>query len=161
MDLRLRYDGDGRFFTGSKLPDSIEAGRTYTLEYKPRRSKKSHDHFFACIDDAWANLPEQIAHDFPSPTSLRKFALCRTGYCTIRKIICASPLEAKRTAAWLRSPEKYSIAEAFENIVTVYEPESQSIPAMGAKRFQQSKDAVLQYVSELIGADAAQLGRAA
>lgn len=55
-------------------------GQVYFLEHREERSSASHAHYFACVADAWMNLPDALAERFPTPEALRKYALIMTGY---------------------------------------------------------------------------------
>lgn len=140
-------------------------GQIYRLDVYEERSHKSHAHYFACIADGWQNLPENLAADFPTPECLRKHALIRSGYADKRTFVASSKAEALRIAAFIRPLDEYSIVTVDGAMVTEYRAQSQSQRAMGAKTFQASKDAVLNYIAGLIGTTpatlAANAGRAA
>ena len=126
-------------------------GETYTLDEVKQRSQASHRHYFAAIHTAWLNLPETIAANFPSEDHLRKFALIRTGYRDERSIACASKAEAQRVAAFIKPMDDYALVVVNEAMVTVYTAKTQKTRAMGAKEFQASKEAVLDYLAGMIG----------
>jgi hypothetical protein len=126
-------------------------GELYRLEAIEERSAVSHRHYFACIHDAWLNIPEHLADRFPTSEALRKFALIKTGYADERSIVCATKAEAQRVAAFVKPMDTYAVVAVSEAVVTVYTAKSQSMKAMGRKVFQESKDAVLGYVADLIG----------
>lgn len=163
--IPLRYLGEGQFQAthghSKRLDKELTIGEVLTWGEVKGRSKTSHDHFFAQIDDSWATLPEHLAMDFPNATSLRKFALIKTGFCTMHRAVCRDNREAIATAAIFASLEDYTICEISGAVVTVWKPESQKVKAMGGKRFQESKTACLDFISQLIGADAAKAGMAA
>jgi hypothetical protein len=141
-----------------KLCDkTFVVGETYPLVVEEPRSRASHSHFFAAIDDGWKNLPENIAPEFSTPEHLRKHALIAAGYCDKRTLVCASKAEAVRTAAFIRPMDEYAVITATHAVVTVYTAKSQSVKAMGRKQFQDSKQAVLEIIAGMIGVDVAQL----
>lgn len=80
-------------------------------------------------------------------------------------MVCSSKAEAQRIAAFMRPIDEYAIIIASEAAVRVFTAESQSHKAMGAERFQQSKQAVLEFIDELLGTQhgtvSSQAGRAA
>lgn len=115
------------------------------------RSKISHDHYFATLHELWTNLPERIAPAFPNEDVLRAHALIRTGYCNKRQVVLRSNAEASRVAAFMRPSNPLAIIDVDGPVVTEWTAESQKYRAMGKKRFQQSKDAVLGWVSDLVG----------
>lgn len=127
-------------------------GQTYVMSEEQERSSASHNHQFAWIKEAWASLPEHLAEQFPTEKILRKHALCRAGYCTVEQIACASNAEAMRQAATVRRfADEYRLVTVKGNVVTVLTAKSQSVRAMGAKTFQDSKQKVLDIIADLIG----------
>jgi hypothetical protein len=165
MMLPLQYQGEGQFTAprGFKAlcDKDLVIGETLRWEICHERSAKSHAHYFAVIGDAWANLPEGLAMDFPSAEHLRKHALIKAGYCTMTRIVCRTNEDAVAACALMKGMDGYSICDVSGTVVTVYQAQSQSRRAMGAKVFQESKDKVIAVISEIIGADATQAGEAA
>ena len=161
----LRYMGAGEFravhtFAEKQCDRELVIGEVQRWELAVDRSEKSHAHFFSLVHEAWLNLPEQYAIEFPNETSLRKFSLIKTGYCKIHKMVMANNAEAIKQAAFMQSLEEYSICEIIGNVVTVWIADSQNYRAMGKKTFQKSKDDVLTFLSQFIGTDVATLKQA-
>ena len=159
--LPLRHEGNGVFKAiypkrCADIPVGVAAWKM--VEH---RSSESHRHYFACIADAWGNLPEAMADEHPSPEHLRHFALIKAGYCTETKIVCATNGDALHLATYASKADTFALVNVMGRVVTIWRAESQSIPAMGGKKFQASKEAVLNVISAMIGADAAQGGMAA
>lgn len=136
-------------------------GEVYNLEAIEQRSAKSHAHFFASVNEAWQNLPENLVEQFPTSEHLRKWCLIRAGYAEHRNIVAASKAEAQRIAAFVKPMDSFAVVTVRDSVVTVYTAESQSMKAMGKQRFQESKDAVLSLLAAMIGTDPVELGRAA
>lgn len=140
-------------------------GETYNLVREEPRSRASHDHYFAAIEEAFANLPENLSELYPTADHLRKRALIAAGYADQKSVVCASHKEAIKIAAFMRSAIDYALVTIEGACLTVYTPKSQSKHAMGARQFQESKAAVLAIVSEMVGIDPDKLtenaGRAA
>lgn len=136
-------------------------GMVYNLEAVEQRSAKSHAHYFAAVNEAWQNLPEEQADRFPTSEHLRKWCLIRAGFAEQRQIVAASKAEAQRIAAFVKPMDGYAVVTVRDAVVTVWTAESQSMRAMGKERFQASKTAVLELLSLMIGADPVELGRAA
>lgn len=132
-------------------------GETYRLVEHQERSAATHGHYFAALSEAWQNLPEAVAERFPSAEHLRKFALIKTGYADSRQFVASSKAEARRLAAFMKTPDEYVMVTVNEAVVTVWTAQSQSMRAMGKKGFQESKQAVLDYVASLLGVNADQL----
>jgi len=136
-------------------------GEGYTLAVVEDRSAASHRHYFAAVNEAWANLPEHLAERWPSAEHLRKAALIRTGYRDERSFACSSRAEAIRMAAFLKPIDDFAMVALSGTTVLVLTAKSQSVRAMGKAVFQESKDAVLNALAEMIGTDAEALARAA
>lgn len=126
-------------------------GLEYPLVIHESRSRASHNHFFASIEEAWLNLPEHLQEHFPSSEHLRKYALIKSGYADNRSIVCASKAEAQRLACFIKPMDAYAIVSAHEATVTVWTAQSQSHKAMGKAVFQKSKDDVLDIIAGLVG----------
>lgn len=161
----LRYLGEGAFQApgafARKLDAGLVVGEVLRWEQVPERSLKSHAHYFAVIADAWANLPEALADELPSPEHLRKTALIKAGYCDMTKVVMRNNQDAVTLMALLRAMDTYAIFEVTGNVLTIWRAHSQSMRAMGKKKFEESKQRVLDVISGLIGADAAQAGMSA
>lgn len=128
-------------------------GERYMMIDHHDRSMNSHRHYFACIHDAWQNLPEAYA-GMPfaqSSEHLRAYALIRTGYCESHTVVCSSKAEAQRMAAFIRPIDQFSVVDVKEATVTRFTAKSQSMKAMDRKEFQRSKDDVLTFLEDLIG----------
>jgi hypothetical protein len=130
-----------------------QKGLTYWLTEEHGRSRKSHNHLFAWLDDAWLNLPEYLSDEYPTPTALRKRALIQAGYYDEQIVDAGDPEAALRVAAWAKSSreEDFSLIIVRDNFVVQRRAKSQTINAMGTTAFRESKQAVLEIVSELLG----------
>lgn len=126
-------------------------GEVYRLEIHEDRSANSHRHYFAVLNDAWLNLPEEVAPLFPTCEHFRKVLLIRSGYRDERTIVASSKAEAQRLAAFIKPMDDFAVVVARDATVTVLTAKSQSIRAMGKKDFQESKDKVLSLAAEMIG----------
>jgi len=154
----FRWDGDAMIPLNPRIADKqYVVGETYRLEPREDRSQASHNHYFASVAEAHANLPHDLAERFPTPDHLRAFALIKAGYCDARSIVAASKAEAQRLAAFIKPMDDFAIVTVSEAVVTVYTAKSQSYRAMGKEDFQRSKDAVLAIVAQMIGSTPAAL----
>jgi hypothetical protein len=133
----------------------------FVLSDEKPRSRQTHNHYFAAINDAWENLPEKISGEFPSPEHLRKYAMIRTGHCITHKMLAANNKAAIEAATFIMELDEFALCEVAGNVVTVYRAQSQSFRAMGKDVFKKSKEDVLGFLSQLIGADVAQKEKAA
>lgn len=125
-------------------------GETYLLIDDKQRSAKTHRHQFAWVNKAWQNLPEWAEREpwAVSPDSLRKYALIRRNFCTTSQVVCDSHAEALRWCAFMREQiEEYVLVDVRDNVVSIFRAESQKMKAMGARRFQQSKEAIFDFIA--------------
>lgn len=147
----------------AKLADKLfVVGMNSQLEVIEKRSKQSHDHFFAVVDDAWSSLPETHANRWLTPDHLRKWALIQAGYCKETTYIAQSHAEAVRVASFMHSTTEFSEVEIHGNLVALRTPKSQKTTgpdAMDKKEFQASKQGVLDVLAKLIGVPAEELAK--
>lgn len=159
--LPFEWDGEAmRVLPGfqRQADQQFTIGERYRLAPVEERSGASHRHFFAAVNEAWANLPERLAAHYPTAEHLRARALIEAGYCTIADYVCASRAEAVRWAANLRAEaSEYALVVISETVVRVFKPKSQSVKAMGKEEFQASKDAVFAALAKMIGVTTAEL----
>lgn len=167
--LTFQWDGEALHpasqFWASKCDAQLVVGETYRMVEHHDRSANTHRHYFAALNDGWSNLPDDILEQFPTVEHMRKKLLIKAGYADERSIVCASKQEAQRIAAFIKPMDDYAIVTVREAVVRVFTAQSQSMKAMGAKTFQQSKQAVLDLLDDLLGTERGQLaanaGRAA
>ena len=100
-------------------------GEEYPLTILEARSRRTHNHFFATVHEAWKNLPEDIATDFPSAEHLRKWALCKTGWSTMKTFPCETHDHARNLAIFARSADEFAVIEVRGNIVRIHQAKSQ------------------------------------
>ncbi len=161
--LLCRWDGEALIPANARWASAADrqlvVGETYMVREHAERSYETHRHFFACVHEAWVNLPE-IHAGLPysiSPEHLRRYALIRTGYCDTQSYVCSSKAEADRWAANIRPMDEFSLVTVQECLVVRQTAKSQSKKAMGAHVFQESKQAVLEFLAGLIGCSVEQL----
>lgn len=128
-------------------------GENYQVQLIEERSARSHNHYFASIHELWMSLPEDLAERFPTEEHLRKHALIKAGFYDQRSIVGESKAAATRIAAFIRQLDEYAIVIVEGNTVTQYTAKSQSSRAMGKEVFQDSKQKVLDVISEMVGVD--------
>ena len=154
LPIACTYDGESfvplkRF--AAVCDKQFVIGETYILTEHQQRSQATHNHYFACIHDAWSNLPEADGERFPTPEHLRRFALIKAGYHDSHTLTCSSKAEALRLAAFIRPVDEFSVVVVRDATVTRYSAKSQSMRAMGKQVFAESKTAVLAVLDEMIG----------
>lgn len=156
---------DGRAFTPTSdrfrraADERFGAGEVVTLDQVQARSQQTHNHYFAVLHEAWASLPDHLAAQFPTEDSLRSYALCKAGFCDVETFVAASKAEAMRLAGFVRKGNV--LVTVSGAAVTRLTPHSQSMKAMGAAVFNDSKAKVLDVVADLIGVEPATLTRQA
>jgi len=149
----LLYEGNGLFRCLHPKRVKLDVGAVHGWQIAENRSSESHRHFFAVVNEAWRNLPEDLADDFPSPEHLRKWALIKAGFCSETRIVCANNSEAMTLATKAKSMDKYSIVAIDGKAVTIWTADSQRRDAMGRKTFQEAKERALHIISNLLGVD--------
>jgi len=137
---------------------SYGEGEVVSLVAHEDRSLASHGHYFASVSEAWKNLPEEQTERFPTADHLRKWALIKTGYRDERTFVCSSKAEATRVAAFVKPLDPYAVIIPRGAVVTAYTAKSQSMRAMGKKEFQESKEAVLGVLAEILHIEPSALG---
>jgi hypothetical protein len=137
----------------------FELGEHYTLTVDEQASSQSRRHYFACLREAWKNLPENIAHRYPTIEHMRKTALIKAGFRTERHHACSSRDEALKVAALVKDVDEFVVTVVHENVVSIYTAKSQSTHSMKNGEFQASKNAVLDLVAGLIGTTAEELAK--
>lgn len=121
------------------------------------RSAASHAHQFAWLTEAWQNLPEDIAPQYPTAEHLRKRALIQAGFYDEDAIDCGSKDGAERVAAYAQRQDEFAVVMVRGQIVLVRRAKSQSKRDMDRAEFQRSKDAILEIVAGMIGVTPQQL----
>jgi len=153
--IPTRWDGDAfvpvapRF---AKLADRFfVVGEVYALVVEQPRSGASHNHQFAWLHDAWMNLPEGLAPLYPTEDHLRKRALIEAGFYTEVAIDAGSRAAAVRVAAAVPALDEFALAKIEGSTVLVRRAKSQSMRAMGAQQFYESKAAIMQVIADMLG----------
>ena len=157
----MRYEGNGLFRCLHPKRVTLDVGAVHGWQMAEHRSKSSHDHFFAVVNEAWKSLPEDMADDFPSPEHLRKWSLIKAGFCSETRIVCANNGEAMTLATKAKAMDKYAVVAIDGKAVTIWTADSQRRDAMGREAFQAAKELALNFIAQLIGADPATLKEAA
>lgn len=151
------YEGEGVFRALPNFHNVVAAhyglGEVVPLAPWEERSDASHGHQFAWLKDAWLSLPETVSDQFPNPESLRKWALIQAGFYDEQRIDAGTNAAALRVAAAVKSfpGEGFSAVVVRGPLVVIRRPKSQSRRAMDAKEFQDSKQGVIDAVSDLLG----------
>jgi hypothetical protein len=129
----------------------------YPLMIVENRSMASHNHYFAALHEAYQNLAEEYAQEFVNEDHLRSWCLCKAGFCTTDVHVFDTPGDAKKFRMAFKRNMPMAIIKVEGNIVTIYEPESQSMAAMKKERFEASKTAVLDIAATMARTTPAEL----
>lgn len=166
MEYRARHNCGTLRLLANDLPE-IGEGEVVIVSIDRVRSGSSHRHEFAWLKSAWLNLPESLM-EMPwaeTAETMRKHALIACGFSQTYTLDCGAEATARRVKAALVSAEAgkhgYALGRVRGPVVTVWTPESQSYRAMGAKRFQESKTAIMNWIADKIGVSAEELAGAA
>lgn len=160
----FQWDGEAmvpasRYWAG-QADEQFVVGQRYRMVEEAERSEVSHNHEFAWLGEAWTSLPDELLKQYPSVEHLRKYALIEKGFCTMTQHVALTVAEAERLEVALSAhKEKYAVILRREKVVSVYVAVSQSKRAMGAAQFQQSKQAIIEFVADLLHIDPETLGR--
>lgn len=138
----------GRF---RKLCDKqFVVGEQYRMEAIEERSMASHRQYFAAIHDAWMNLPENIAEQYPTSEVLRKRALIEAKYYDEEILDCGTKAAALNVAPAIRRRDDFAIIHVRGQFIIIRTAKSQSMRSMGKDVFQKSKQDVLDTIAALI-----------
>lgn len=127
----------------------------------PDRTPEDHRHFFGMVALAFENLPHRLGNEFSSAEMLRKRALVRSGFYNEARITHDTEEEAIKTAAQAARDDGFAVVSRRGTLVVVRTPKSQADGAMSREEFRASKEAVLAFVSSLIGVDVTTLRKQA
>lgn len=146
-------------------PDSVPfARRNFVVgqRYKMRvgRSESTESHYFAVLNWAWMNLPEDKAAAFPEVEDLRKRALIACGYANSRQIVLSTNADAIKIVAFLGATEGYRVVSMMDNVVTELTAKSQNRESMDAEEFARSKEHVIEYCAVMVGVTVEELVKA-
>jgi len=128
-------------------------GEVYRLTVVEERSANSHRHYFAAVNEAWMNLPDDLALEFTSAERLRKRGLIATGHFTERRLTLSSPAEARKTVSFLmQRADDGTVFSVAGNIVIERTARSQSMGPNGMRKaeFQKSKQDVLDWIAAML-----------
>ena len=144
-----------------RAANDLSAGVRYVIEIIEERSWKAHRRYFALVNEAWSNLPEDKARQYPTPTHLRKRCLIKAGYRNTRSIVCSSRAEALRVAAFVGDGDPYAVVLTDGATVIAHTAMSQRGRAMNKETFRKSSEAVLALLADMLDVEQHELERAA
>lgn len=158
--MYFQWDGEAMHPRSPRAADQhFTIGQFYRLVEEEERSGISHRHQFAFLREAWRNLPEVLAAQYPTPEHLRKRALIMAGWYDEEIIDAGSNTVAVRIASLARQYDDFALISVNDALVIIRRAKSQKTNAMNKEDFQASKTAVLEIVSDLIGVTPDELAR--
>lgn len=164
--LLFTWDGEAMqiaHFHRTEADTQFVIGQRYRLVEIEERSQRSHAHYFAVLHEVWSSLPDSLVEKFPTEEVLRKHALIMQGFFRERRFAAETPAAARRLAAALKPvdlDEDYAIISVNDCVVIERRPLSQSRKGMPEKgQFNRSKQAVLEWIADLVGVAASELPR--
>lgn len=163
IPIPMRWEGDGfvpaSAYWAKRADQQYVIGEVYNLAPVEDRSDKTHRHEFAWLREAWLNLPEHLADQYPTPEHLRKRALIDTGWYDEEIIDCGTTAAAIRVASSFRRRDDFVVVVVRGPIVVCRTAKSQSRRAMDRQQFQASKTAIMDAIAALIGTTSEALQR--
>lgn len=132
----------------------FKVGGVYRLGIVEHRSMDSHKQFFAVINEAFANLPDEVRREIgvTSEDELRKWALTHTGHSNVTEYPARSLAEARRVMRLLKEQlSGYFRIEVNDRMLRVYEPHSMEFAKMDRRTFQRAKDDVFIVLASMLG----------
>lgn len=144
----------------------FDLNQVYTLEVvgaAGERTDRSHKHYMACVTEAWRNLPEGMAEEYPTPDHLRKRALIKMKYYHLKSLVFDTPADATRAAAYIKPMDEFAVVLVKGKVVNHYTAKSQKYLRAGGmdkEEFQKSKDDVLACIAAMIDVKKSELKKA-
>ncbi len=123
------------------------------------QSDQMRRRFFAIVREVYGTLPDHLRRQYPSSEILRKTALCRVGWAECKVVTCGSNKAAQEVASLTHHLDRYAIVDVQGSVVTVFTARSMNKRHCPKKTFLEVSEKVLDWLSELIGTDAATLSK--
>jgi hypothetical protein len=140
----------GRNFLSEARREYVD-GATYRLGEVGKISAGSRGHQFAFLKEAWKQLPEEYAQEYPSPKHFRKALLIDAGFYDQETIDVGSQKAAVQVAMALRQRDDFAKIAVRGGVVVIRTAKSQSDEAMDSEEFQRSKTAILEIAANMLG----------
>ena len=159
----LNWTWSGESMSPRSRRDKAEAdkqfviGEVYRIAEEHDLSSASHKQQFAWLHDAWLNLPEDLADEYPTREHLRKAALIEAGFYTETIADAGSNAAALRMASLVKARDQFCVVIVRGPIIVVRDPMTQSVRGMGATMFNKSKTAIMEIIANMIGVSPAEL----
>lgn len=155
-EINLIYEGRGKFHATStyweKRCDELFADGEQVLMHEDKeRSSPSHRQFFAVLNDAYANLPEIEAKQYPTKEIFRGMLLIEAGHFMERRFCAETANEAERIATFLKSDDRVQVIVVQDTWVVERTPVSQSFDKMDHTTFQKVRDDIIAMCADKLG----------
>jgi len=147
------HDGALRPLKPRLAASRLVEGEVYSLAPHEERSKRSHDHWFVSVEEAFKNLPEDTEGRWLSVEHFRKWVLVRAGWCDELTVACETKAEAERVAALSQKLDGYAVVILRDKVVSIYTAKSQSYAAMKSGEFRAVKERGLKVLADLLGVE--------
>lgn len=131
--------------------DRYEEGKRYYLNVPEEESNKERGFYFLAEKEYWMNLPEHIAHRFPSPKHLRAYCLIETGFYKERHTDCLTEDKAVELMLWMKKKDEYSRYQIDGSVVVEQTPMGMKKGEASPKEARKARSAVLELLSEITG----------
>jgi hypothetical protein len=133
------------------MREELKVGSVHRFVLDDERSIASHNHYFAALQIAYNNLPENTQARFQCFEHFRAWCLMKCGYAKQDLYPMDTEKDAKVLATAIGGRHPFAIITISGTTVQVLTPMSQSKSAMGHDLFQASKVAVLDLAASMIG----------
>jgi hypothetical protein len=107
--------------------------------------------YFAAVHEAWMNLPEHLERSFINDEQLRKWALVKCGYANEQNMVLDSVSDALRYSNYLTRAQPNSFVRCEGEALRIWTAKSQAKRSMTPEQFKDSANAVLEFLSAMIG----------
>ena len=131
----------------------FERGEEYRLMVQEDRSVAFHKFFFAVLDTAFANLPEDLVARFPTKYKLRLWCLAYAGFSHDQTLTYRNEYEARLIYDYAVQREDDSHIQINGNEVQIFTPYSMSYASMHKEEFREAAEAIFDILSKMIGVD--------
>ncbi len=133
----------------------------YPMVVLEARSRSSHNHYFAALNEGYENLHESVSARWENVEHFRAWALIEAKFFHEEEHVFENPEEAlefgKRIGQFAKRHKTYVRIIRSGNRVLIRDAKSQSAANMAKAEFEESKRAVLDILATFTGASAAEI----
>ena len=133
-------------------------GEEYRLTVEAERNWAFHRAFMATVHEAWTNLPEALAPHFPTADRLRYWALIRCNFADEKTLTLETDTDAELFASFMLSDARDNQhVERIGRTVKIWTAWTMAGSAMSKQEFNDAAQAVMEFLSDLIGVNVQEL----